>query len=103
MSNRRRWFGISLGVLIGAGLGVGLGLLLAPRSGSESRLQMAEDLRETRARTRRAIGNTRRYGSQSVKGLKHIFGAKYHLIKTALQAGRMAARRSRPTSKEIVG
>lgn len=103
MSDRHRWFGIGLGLLVGAGIGAALGLLLAPRSGSESRLQMAEDLRETQARTRRYLGQTRHYGTQSMRGLKHILGAKYHLIKTAVQAGRIAARRSWPTSKEIVG
>lgn len=40
--NGRKWEGTASGMLIGIGVGIGIGILLAPRSGKESREQIMD-------------------------------------------------------------
>lgn len=42
----RKWQGTALGVLIGLGVGVGVGILLAPKSGKETRDQIAGNVKD---------------------------------------------------------
>ncbi len=42
----RQWQGAATGVLIGLGVGVGLGILLAPKSGRDTRDQIASSVKD---------------------------------------------------------
>ena len=43
----RKWQGTASGVLIGLGVGVGLGILLAPKSGKDTRDQIASSVKDS--------------------------------------------------------
>jgi gas vesicle protein len=42
----RKWQGTASGVLIGLGVGVGIGILLVPKSGKETREQIADTVKD---------------------------------------------------------
>lgn len=43
----RKWQGTASGVLVGLGVGVGIGILLAPKSGKETRDQIADGVKDS--------------------------------------------------------
>lgn len=72
-----------LAFLIGGALGVAAGLLLAPRSGAETRERLADWLEENREKTNEALEHAR-----------EAVGEKKEKIAAAWEAGKKAYRES---------
>jgi gas vesicle protein len=72
-----------LAFLLGGAVGVTLGLLLAPRSGAETREKLADWLEQNREKTR-----------EGIEHLRENVGEKKDKISAAWEAGKKAYRES---------
>jgi len=85
-------FGAFLGgALLGGALGAVLGLLMAPRSGTETRNQLTEGLGDMREKGAKMVEDVRDNAGTRLGSLKDKLGSKISLISEAIDAGRKAA------------
>jgi gas vesicle protein len=84
------WQGTASGVLIGLGVGVGLGILLAPKSGKETRDQIVGTVRDG---IDSAIGQGQDLARRAQKGLEEV----RERVKDAADAGERAYRDAKST------
>lgn len=85
-------FGAFLGgALLGGALGAVLGLLMAPRSGQETRHQLSEGMADFRERSAKMVEDVSETAGGRFGSLRETFGKKISLISEAIDAGRKAA------------
>lgn len=93
-TNRRAGGGFSsflVGLLLGAAVGGSVALLLAPRSGAESRHLMSEYLSRRREHAHKLITETRHRAQKSQGNLGSYLYACWQRFRYAWQAGKQAA------------
>lgn len=83
------------GFLVGALLGAGAALLLAPRSGPETRRELREGARRARERAEGTVRQARDVVTDTVDDLRREVNDRLHAVSGAVEAGREAARTSR--------
>lgn len=85
-------FGAFLGgALLGGALGAVLGMLLAPRSGVETRHQLSEGMMDVREKSSKLMEDVRGTAGDRFTGVKEKLGKRISLISEAIDAGRRAA------------
>ncbi len=81
-----------IGLLLGATAGAAVGLLIAPKSGNETREALKNKLQQGRQQAHKATGES----ASQIQGLandgKASLGAKLGLIRQAFEAGKQAAK-----------
>lgn len=80
-----------LGLLLGAAVGGVAGLLLAPRSGAESRYLLSENLNSRREGARKVVAETRHEAQKRQGDLISRLQFYWRRFGEALQAGKQAA------------
>jgi gas vesicle protein len=81
--------------LLGALIGAGLALLYAPRSGKETRREIADGAQRLRDASEEAIRRAQKAMTDSVDDLKDQVNARIESARQAMDAGREAARATR--------
>jgi gas vesicle protein len=79
------------GLLIGAAAGAVAGILLAPRSGAESRHRLSEHLQDHRAQAHKTLQETSHQAHRGRRDLVGQLQSYWKLAQGALKAGRKAA------------
>ncbi|PIQ28228.1 gas vesicle protein [bacterium (Candidatus Blackallbacteria) CG17_big_fil_post_rev_8_21_14_2_50_48_46] len=87
-----RFFPFLIGFLLGAAAGGAVGLLLAPRSGAESRHLLSENLNQRREGASKVVNETRHQAQKNSGDLLSQVQERWSLLLGALQAGKQAAR-----------
>lgn len=85
-----KWQGTASGVLIGLGVGVGLGILLAPKSGRETRDQIVGSVRD-------GIDGAVAQGKNMSRRAQRAIEAARENISDAADAGEQAYNRAKST------
>lgn len=86
-------FEFLLGVFLGAAAGTLIGLLLAPRSGAESRHRLSEGIKDARGKTEKYVDSARHHSEDGLNQVKHLMEEKFSLLMDAVKAGKSAAER----------
>jgi gas vesicle protein len=85
-------FGAFLGgALLGGALGAVLGLLMAPRTGTETRHQLSEGVADFREKGAKLVEDVRESAGSRFGNVRETLGKKISLISEAIDAGRKAA------------
>lgn len=88
----RSRFGAFLGgALLGGAVGTLVGMLLAPRSGTETRHQLGEGMADMREKSAKLMEDVRGTAGTRLQGVKERLGRRISLISEAIDAGRRAA------------
>src|SRR5580704_12369608 len=87
----RKWQGTASGVLIGLGVGVGLGILLAPKSGKDTRDQIAGSVKD-------GVDGAIARGQQITRRAQRTIDDARELVKDAAEAGEQAYRDAKTTA-----
>jgi gas vesicle protein len=87
----RKWQGTASGVLIGLGVGVGLGILLAPKSGKDTRDQIAGSVKD-------GVDGAIARGQQITRRAQRTIDGARELVKDAAEAGEQAYRDAKTTA-----
>lgn len=85
-------FAFAAGAMIGGAIGTVIGLFLAPKSGTEMRYQLSEDIHEAQSRTRQVLDETKVNFSQSVNKATRNLETTVKKVAESFNAGRKAAR-----------
>jgi gas vesicle protein len=88
--SRTNWEGTATGVMIGLGIGVALGILLAPKSGQETRDQIAGTVKDS-------IDNALATGQDLADRAQHTLDDARERVKEAAAAGEQAYRKAKST------
>ena len=83
------------GALLGGALGAVLGLLMAPRSGTETRHQLAEGIADIREKSAKMVEDVSDSTGGRFGNVRETLGKKISLISEAIDAGRKAAGEAR--------
>ncbi len=86
----RNWQGTALGVVIGMGIGVALGILLAPKSGQETREQIAGAVKE-------GLDEAIATGQDIAQRAQDTVDDARERVKEATEAGQEAYRKAKST------
>jgi gas vesicle protein len=86
--SRTNWEGTATGVVIGLGVGVALGMLLAPKSGQETRDQIAGTVRE-------GLDNALAKGQDLANRAQQTLDDARDHVKEAASAGEQAYRKAK--------
>ena len=83
------------GALLGGALGAVLGLLMAPRSGTDTRHQLAEGIADIREKSAKMVEDVSESTGGRFGNVRETLGKKISLISEAIDAGRKAAGEAR--------
>lgn len=86
----RKWQGMTTGVLIGIGVGVGIGILLAPKSGKDTRDQIAGSLKD-------GLDGAITTGRNLSHSAQHLLDEARERVKDAAEVGERAYRDAKST------
>ena len=81
--------------LWGALLGAGIALLFAPRSGRETRAELASGARRLKETAQETVRGVQESVQDAVEGVRHQVTGRVNVARDAFDAGRSAARESR--------
>jgi gas vesicle protein len=87
----RKWQGTASGLLIGLGVGVGLGILLAPKSGKDTRDQIVGSVKD-------GVDGAIARGQQITRRAQRTIDDARELVKDAAEAGEQAYRDAKTTA-----
>jgi gas vesicle protein len=88
--------GGSIGAFIwGAVIGAGAALLLAPRSGEETREEILSGVQRLKDRAEETVRNVQDSVNETIGGVRDEVGGRLDAAKEAFEAGRQAARETR--------
>ncbi|MBC7541702.1 MAG: YtxH domain-containing protein [Candidatus Sericytochromatia bacterium] len=89
-------FGAFLGgALLGGALGAVMGLLMAPRSGNETRHQLNEGMVDIKEKGAKLVEDAKEQAGGRFGNVRETLGKKISLISGAIDAGRKAAGEAR--------
>jgi gas vesicle protein len=92
--------GLGLGALIGAATA----LLLAPKSGSETRQDLANAAEEIKTKMNKLVEDVSAYSEEAIKKSKELLESTKSKVQTAIDAGKQAmARKQEETAGEEAG
>jgi gas vesicle protein len=83
---------VLLSFLVGAAVGGGLALLMAPRSGEETREQLREAGDEARERMRDVLGDAEEKLREPLEEIQNLLQEKKEVFLAAVEAGKQAAK-----------
>lgn len=81
-----------IGLLLGASAGAAVGLLIAPKSGNETREALKNRLQQGRQQANKASGESASQLHSLASDGKASLGSKLGLIRQAFEAGKQAAK-----------
>ena len=87
----RKWQETATGLLIGIGVGVGIGILLAPKSGKDTRDQIAGSVKD-------GVDGAIARGQQITRRAQRTIDDARELVKDAAEAGEQAYRDAKTTA-----
>jgi gas vesicle protein len=88
--------GGSIGAFLwGAVIGAGAALLLAPRSGEETREEILSGVQRLKDRAEETVRNVQDSVTETIGGVRDEVGGRFDAAKEAFEAGRQAARETR--------
>jgi gas vesicle protein len=87
----KQWQSTASGVLIGLGVGVGLGILLAPKSGKDTRDQIADTVKD-------GIDGALAQGEHFTRRAQHRLEEARQRVKDAAEAAEQAYRDAQQTA-----
>ena len=87
----KNWQGTASGVLIGIGVGVGIGILLAPKSGKDTRDQIAGSVKD-------GLDGAVAQGKNLARRAQRTLDDARERVKDAAEAGEQASRDAKTTA-----
>jgi gas vesicle protein len=73
---REQWGSFALGAIVGAVIGGGIALLLAPKSGAETRVYLKDKFSDVRERVGDKVSDIREMVGDKVSDVRHKMGEK---------------------------